>query len=74
MSDLNPKINAIDRLMVRAHRKQISLCRECHMNKHHNAKPENKILDSIIGGEPYDTKASRTVRERGLSLVTGGGL
>jgi hypothetical protein len=44
------------------------------MNKHHKAKPEKKkqILDSIIGGEPYDTKASRTVRERGLSLVKGG--
>jgi group II intron reverse transcriptase/maturase len=41
MSDLNPKINTIDRLMVRAHRKQIPLCRKCHMNKHHNTKKKS---------------------------------
>lgn len=36
MKNLNPKISEVDRLMVRANRKQIPLCRECHMKYHHN--------------------------------------
>lgn len=38
MKDLNPKLGEIDKLMVRANRKQIPLCRECHMNYHHRSK------------------------------------
>ena len=34
MKDLNPKLNHIDKQMVRANRKQIPLCRECHMTHH----------------------------------------
>jgi group II intron reverse transcriptase/maturase len=34
MSDLNPKLSKIDKLMVKANRKQIPLCRECHMKLH----------------------------------------
>jgi hypothetical protein len=34
MKDLNPKIDGIDRLMIKMNRKQISLCRVCHMKKH----------------------------------------
>jgi hypothetical protein len=34
MKDLNPKLSYLDKLMVRRRRKQIPLCRECHM-KHH---------------------------------------
>lgn len=34
MKDLNPKISYIDRLMVKAYRKQIPLCRSCHIAKH----------------------------------------
>lgn len=34
MKDLNPKLSLIDRLKVRRARKQIALCRECHMKKH----------------------------------------
>lgn len=34
MKDLNPKLSYIDRLMVKANRKQIPLCRPCHMAKH----------------------------------------
>ena len=37
MKDLNPKLSLTDRLMIRKQRKQIPLCRECHM-KHHNKK------------------------------------
>jgi hypothetical protein len=37
MKDLNPKLNTIDKLMVRAYRKQIPLCRSCHM-AHHKGK------------------------------------
>nr|UEX92734.1 hypothetical protein [Ophiocordyceps lanpingensis] len=35
MKDLNPKLNKIDALMVKRRRKQIPLCRVCHM-KHHS--------------------------------------
>jgi len=34
MKNLNPKISHIDRLMIRANRKQIPLCRSCHMTYH----------------------------------------
>jgi nicotine oxidoreductase len=34
MKDLNPKLNYLDRLMIRRRRKQIPLCRECHMDYH----------------------------------------
>jgi len=34
MKNLNPKIDGIDKLMIKANRKQIPLCRECHMKKH----------------------------------------
>lgn len=34
MKDLNPKLSKIDALMVKRRRKQIPLCRACHM-KHH---------------------------------------
>ena len=36
MKDLNPKISFIDKLMVKANRKRIPLCRKCHMLKHKN--------------------------------------
>lgn len=42
MSDLNPKVSAIDRLMVHANRKQIPLCRVCHM-KLHNSISKTKL-------------------------------
>nr|CRX66588.1 putative reverse transcriptase protein [Axinella verrucosa] len=34
MKDLNPAASVVDRLMARANRKQIPLCRECHMKRH----------------------------------------
>lgn len=34
LKDLNPKMNSIDKLMIKIKRKQIPLCRECHMVKH----------------------------------------
>jgi len=37
MSDLNPEKNRLDYLMAKAKRKQIPLCRSCHM-KYHNGK------------------------------------
>ena len=37
LKDLNPKISGIDKLMIKARRKQIPLCRDCHMN-YHNKK------------------------------------
>jgi hypothetical protein len=36
MKDLNPKLNYLDKLMARRNRKQIPLCRECHMEYHRN--------------------------------------
>jgi len=38
MSDLNPKLSKIDKLMVKKQRKQIPLCRECHMKLHPNRR------------------------------------
>ena len=35
--DLNPKLNKVDALMAKRRRKQIPLCRKCHM-EHHNRK------------------------------------
>ena len=34
MKDLSPRTKALDKLMARANRKQIPLCRKCHMNYH----------------------------------------
>lgn len=44
MKDLNPKINAVDKIMARKNRKQIPLCRKCHMEHHSNKsnKSHNK--------------------------------
>jgi len=38
MKDLNPKARTIDALMEKANRKQIPLCRVCHMRHHHHNK------------------------------------
>ena len=34
MKDLNPKLSHIDKIMVRMNRKQIPLCRKCHVIRH----------------------------------------
>lgn len=34
MKDLNPKLDSMHKLMVRRNRKQIPLCRACHMDYH----------------------------------------
>lgn len=41
MKDLNPK-NEVDKLMARIHRKQIPLCRSCHLEKH-----RSRLVDLI---------------------------
>jgi len=38
LKDLNPKLSKVDKLMAGRKRKQLPLCRECHMKKH------NKLL------------------------------
>lgn len=43
MKDLNPKANDIDKIMAKKNRKQIPLCRECHMKHHNNLKGNNTI-------------------------------
>lgn len=35
LKDLNPKLSSVDKLMASKRRKQIALCRKCHMAKHH---------------------------------------
>jgi hypothetical protein len=35
MKNLNPNLSKIDKLRVKANRKQIPLCRDCHMAKHY---------------------------------------
>lgn len=39
LKDLNPKTRFIDRIMASRRRKQIPLCRSCHM-KHHTKEPQ----------------------------------
>ena len=34
MKNLNPKLSYMDKLMVKANRKQIPLCKICHIKKH----------------------------------------
>lgn len=34
LADLNPKLSEVDRIMAKHRRKQIPLCRTCHMNHH----------------------------------------
>lgn len=34
LKDLNPKLDSLDKLMIRRRRKQIPLCRSCHMEYH----------------------------------------
>jgi hypothetical protein len=38
LSALNPKMSAIDKLMAKRRRKQIPLCRLCHLEHHKNLK------------------------------------
>lgn len=35
LKDLNPQARVADKLMAKARRKQIPLCRDCHMKHHH---------------------------------------
>jgi hypothetical protein len=46
MKDLDPKISGVDRLMIRANRKQIPLCRPCHLKYHFEHKTPNKRRNS----------------------------
>jgi len=39
LKDLNPKLSKIDALMAKRRRKQIPLCRECHLS-HHSSAPK----------------------------------
>lgn len=39
MKDLNPKASPVDKIMARRNRKQIPLCRSCHM-EHHSKKAD----------------------------------
>nr|UED14394.1 hypothetical protein [Ophiocordyceps sp.] len=43
MKDLNPKARLIDKIMARRNRKQIPLCRSCHLEHHRNKRlPKSK--------------------------------
>lgn len=41
MKDLNPKLNKIDALMAKRNRRQIPLCRTCHLAYHHKGEGKN---------------------------------
>lgn len=43
MKDLNPRISGIDRMVVRANRKQIPLCRSCHIKLHRASQGKAKL-------------------------------
>jgi group II intron reverse transcriptase/maturase len=48
-TDLNPNLSHIDKLMVARRRKQIPLCRSCHLTKHATAKVQSKTPDGRKG-------------------------
>jgi hypothetical protein len=39
LSDLNPKLSVVDKIMAKRRRKQVPLCRVCHLEHHKNHKP-----------------------------------
>ena len=46
LKDLNPKLSEIDRLMSKRRRKQIPLCRLCHLNHHKTSKTWGKKMST----------------------------
>lgn len=42
MKDLNPKANLVDKIMARRNRKQIPLCRKCHVERHRQISKSSK--------------------------------
>lgn len=42
LKDLNPKLSEIDKIMAKRRRKQIPLCRPCHLDHHKNSKSWGK--------------------------------
>lgn len=42
LKDLKPEISHVDKLMSKARRKQIPLCRVCHMDTHHPSRLNRK--------------------------------
>lgn len=42
IKDINPKLSEINKIMVKRQRKQIPLCRSCHLDHHQNHKPWGK--------------------------------
>jgi group II intron reverse transcriptase/maturase len=58
MKDIKSDADRIGYLMIKNQRKQIPLCRICHIKHHKNLK-----ISRNKSGEPYDAKVSRTVRE-----------
>lgn len=47
LSDLNPKLSEIDRIMIKRRRKQVPLCRPCHM-EHHRLSTESRNRDKKV--------------------------
>jgi len=50
MKDLNPKISGVDRLMIERRRKQIPLCRPCHMKHHFGSTSNGKNKPNLDAG------------------------
>nr|YP_010833255.1 hypothetical protein QLP03_mgp066 [Agaricus bitorquis]WFG54002.1 hypothetical protein [Agaricus bitorquis] len=51
LSDLNPKISEIDRIMVKARRKQVPLCRACHLEHHKKESPWKSSQKATINSK-----------------------
>ena len=64
LKDLNPKLDMMDKLMASRKRKQIPLCRICHVDKHTRAKRR-------IGGSQQQTRGyhHRSLKRKGKSIV-----
>jgi len=53
LKDLKPEISHVDKMMSKAKRKQIQLCRVCHMDKHHPSR-RHKRNKSIRNGKVHN--------------------
>ncbi len=70
LKDLNPKLDLIDKLMASRHRKQIPLCRECHLRRHH--RPLNLKGNQLKSIRSYSTVRSYhyySLKRKGKNLV-----
>lgn len=72
MSELNPKVSEIDRIMIKARRKQVPLCRNCHL-EHHKTETPWKSKNKKREDRRNPPSGRRTSQKRNCKLQVGRG-